>query len=257
MTEAAKTNYSNVLAYGATGGFALLALGANCARSNSLACRALAGSAAVSLVAAGFFFLNKSHPSKPQLQNSDPGKPQSEQKQTSWTSWNDAPIEDLQTAVREVRAEYEQRERDAPAEGYILKFLNGSDVRRPEWELTDCGSGKRTQGSELSGVQNDKKYADNCVFCQGSAGRDKPTPISTWDNCYSVKSKSSQLLIVPKEHYAHWFKTPEDIQVSLLQRGFEARRLKGETTGCVSLHCGTQGAQTIFHTHLRTGIVIT
>ena len=63
------------------------------------------------------------------------------------------------------------------------------------------------------------------------------------------------MLIIPKNHYSQWFNVPIEIQADLLQEAIEIRKQYSESQNRpIELHCGSDGGQTVFHTHVRTNI---
>ena len=105
----------------------------------------------------------------------------------------------------------------------------------------------------LSGVPEDKDgYQKNaCPFCKSTVKVIKAFE----EHCRAIRSHSGQTLLIPNKHYAHWFEMPVEEQLTLLKAALDLRKTDPKPDkGPLELHCGSAGYQTVFHTHLRTGI---
>ena len=78
------------------------------------------------------------------------------------------------------------------------------------------------------------------------------------DGTYAITSLNHQILIIPAEHYDHFFATPFDIQVIIIKNALAIRNAQKNTTlkKPLEFHCGAAAGQTVFHLHARTGIYV-
>ncbi len=156
------------------------------------------------------------------------------------------PVSELRDALVKLNVEYAKREALAPSQGYRVIF---EESPRFQAQLISMG-GRRDKGTELSGLpQAERAY--QCPFCT----TDVKIHQVFQDQSMAIVSQSGQLLVVPKKHYAHWFKMPLETQLELLQHGMELRKKNSlAQKKPLELHCGSAGFQTVFHTHLRTNV---
>ena len=156
----------------------------------------------------------------------------------------------IEKILIDLNKEYEQYENTIRPEGYQVIFKT-----KPQLNAKLFPIGEQRTTTQLSGVpENQDAYkAGNCSFCTSAL---KVEQIFS-DRCRAILSRSNQVLVIPDTHYAHWFDMPLEVQATLLRHGLELRKLHPQLQEPLELHCGSAGAQTVFHTHLRTGIIRT
>jgi hypothetical protein len=156
---------------------------------------------------------------------------------------------ELRAALTQLNTEYLAKESFDRPEGYRVLFEEKPTFQA---QLVPMGNNFRKTDS-LSGVpENKNSYQENhCPFCSSTV---KVIKIFE-DHCQAIRSHSGQVLLIPNTHYAHWFEMPLEVQLTLLKHALELRKTDVHSNQHpLELHCGSAGYQTVFHTHLRTGI---
>ncbi len=156
---------------------------------------------------------------------------------------------EIRGALAQLNGVYAAAEASAPAKGYRVVFL---ERPRLEGSLIPAG-GSRSTPHLLSGIpQDEASYRTNqCVFCKSAAKVEKVFK----EGNRAVLSLSNQVLIIPKKHYAHWFDIPLEEQIELFKEAMEIRDANPSSVSHpIELHCGSAAGQTVFHTHVRTGV---
>jgi len=166
--------------------------------------------------------------------------------------WNQVSERDLRSCLRDLDQAYREMEKEHPG-GYSVVF---GDSPQQGVILRGIGTRLSTQ-IQLVGVPDKREDCQQtCPFCRYvREGNKDERIINVFDQALAVQSMSGQVLVIPKEHYVHWFETPIDEQLRLLGHAF-AIRDKSTNLGTMGLHCGTLAGQTVFHTHLRTGLSV-
>ncbi len=155
---------------------------------------------------------------------------------------------EIRGALSGLNQEFSAREASAPAQGYRVVFLE-----KPLLAGNLISEGGLRSAGPLSGMPQDEELYRNeeCAFCIGAAKVDKVFK----DGNFTVRSLSHQVLVIPKKHYAHWFAIPIEEQIELFKQAVEIRNEHPSAVSRpIELHCGAAGGQTVFHTHVRTGV---
>ncbi|MDR3646419.1 MAG: HIT family protein [Candidatus Babeliales bacterium] len=136
-----------------------------------------------------------------------------------------------------------------------------------------------THNLENLSQQDSPRYKEKCPFCNPE--KCKMTKYKESENCYAIKDinpvSPGHVLIIPKQHYKHWFKTPPNILLEMINlmnevkvaideeyidtqsdlhqnvakyryEDFDAQQPAGYTIGA---NCETAGGQSVMHTHLH------
>jgi len=153
---------------------------------------------------------------------------------------------DVEGALVRLNDVYKTHEQTSPSKGYRVLF---QDKPILEGRLIPMGGLRKT--AQLSGISEDTDaYQKLCPFCTST---DLKIIKVFEDHTRAILSHSGQVLLIPDKHYSHWFEMPLEVQKNLMKHVLEMRSLEG-SQGPLELHCGSAAAQTVFHTHLRTGI---
>lgn len=158
--------------------------------------------------------------------------------------------QDILELLKIFNDQFLQEESLQPKEGYLVQFVtNNSGLAA---SLIPHGAQRLTK--LLSGIPQTKK--DSCPFCPEELSKSKKNLNTAMRaSTAAVRSLSGQLLIVPKEHYSHWFEAPVELQADLLEEAIEIRNKYPESQNRpIELHCGSAAGQTVFHIHVRTGV---
>lgn len=148
---------------------------------------------------------------------------------------------------------FASQEKVKPAAGYRVTI-----VTKPSLAAILIPEGERKEGP-LSGLpQNISNYVLNCPFCKSSGSKPNPSLLNTFeDESYALRSLSNQVLVIPKEHYPHWFTIPLETQAQLLRHILQIREDNpSQVQKPIEFHCGSAGGQTVFHFHGRTGVYL-
>lgn len=160
------------------------------------------------------------------------------------TSSTDGKIRELVTKLND---DFARREKSNPAAGYLVKITT-----EPSLKANLFPQGSRNGGA-LSGIdENDSNNPQKCLFCTSN------TPLATFeDKSYALMSLSNQVLVIPKEHYPHWFTIPLETQVKLIKHILDIRNANSvNVQKPIEFHCGSAAGQTVFHFHGRTGVYL-
>ncbi len=161
------------------------------------------------------------------------------------TASADHDTDSLKKVLTQLNAEFAVQEARAPAQGYRVVF---EDVSTFKAKLIPMGALRTTE--HLTGIP-EKNQGYDCPFCKAAVKTMKVYD----DHSRAILSLSGQILLIPGVHYTHWFTTPIDEQLKLLKHALELRKIYPDAQGQpMELHCGSKAYQTVFHTHLRTGI---
>jgi hypothetical protein len=154
----------------------------------------------------------------------------------------------LKNLLVRLNAAYAKKEASTPYEGYRVLF-----EEKPNFQARLIPMGGLRKTAKLSGApDNDRQYqAKDCPFCTS----DVKVHRVFQDRNRAIVSRSGQILLIPDKHYSHWFEMPVEDQLKLLEHALDQRKLYSSSKHPpMELHCGSAGNQTVFHTHLRTGI---
>lgn len=160
------------------------------------------------------------------------------------------PTSNIINALIELNAQYTIQEATAPMEGYCVVF-----EEHPKFQANLIPMGKLRKTAKLSGVpeNTDLYQLHKCPFCSNNL-----TIFRDYDDHYlAIISRSKQILLIPEKHYTHWFEVPLEEQTQLIEYALELRQLYSFLIQApLELHCGSAAFQTVFHVHLRTGIIL-
>ncbi|MGZ6254510.1 MAG: HIT family protein [Candidatus Chromulinivorax sp.] len=165
--------------------------------------------------------------------------------------------QEVKHLVNRLNKEFEQWETINPQQGYCITITT-KGKHRLEGKITPYGE-KRTTLT-LSGIPTDKtNYIQNCPFCVYAKKNqtDKKIAKDFGDGTCAITSLNDQILIIPTEHYDHFFATPFDIQVKIIKNALALRNAENTILKRpLEFHCGAAAEQTVFHLHARTGIYV-
>lgn len=153
------------------------------------------------------------------------------------------PERTVRDVLKQLSDDFCFQEKILPYEGYRVLFEETPTLRG---RLIPMGSVRTTP--DLSGMPGEDY---SCPFCAPDL---KASQVFE-DHCRQIHSHSGQLLLIPDTHYSHWFAMPIEEQEKLLRHALELRSVQ-KSAALMELHCGSAGYQTVFHTHLRTGVKI-
>lgn len=161
-------------------------------------------------------------------------------------------IHELLQKLQQQFVAYEQQN---PQQGYCVAIdeVDGS----LQGVITPHGGRRIAQ--ELSGMPVDvTDYKQHCAFCYYRNHQSDARFIKDFgDGTYAVTSLNHQILVIPQEHYAHLFATPEDMQVAILKNMLAIRKQHPDKIRRpMEFHCGSAAGQTVFHLHGRTGVYV-
>lgn len=158
----------------------------------------------------------------------------------------------LVTDLNDVFTKYEQ---ENPQQGYCVTIETTHGLVP---KVIPCGGRRATK--LLSGFSDNKLHSEkNCPFCKHASSSVQHSALMQFDDTRTcaVKSLSNQILVIPVEHYDHFFSTPFDVQVIILKNIFAVRHMHGnKIQRPIEFHCGSAAGQTVFHLHGRTGVYV-
>ncbi len=162
----------------------------------------------------------------------------------------------IRSILIKLNEDFAAQENSNPAKGYCVQIET-----TPSLKAVLIPRGGPRKEEQLSGMpKNESTYIEECPFCEYARNNLKdPRILKIFENdSYAVTSLSNQVLVIPEEHYSHWFTIPIEKQMELLQNILEIRDVYASTVQRpIEFHCGSAAGQTVFHFHGRTGFIST
>lgn len=158
---------------------------------------------------------------------------------------------------QEAKSDEEWLEELADVQEVILALLAAKGHTFPTLELKreekKALRGGFEKGYCLTFVETEQN--DTCVFCDLS----QKTPVLESEHCFAVYDLNpvspGHMLIIPKNHYAQWFETPQHVQNNILKtlplvRAHLNQEFQPDGYN-VGFNCGSDAGQTVFHLHVH------